>query len=74
MIASVNPCGFVLLPTYLAYYIGDRRDAAGVRQLTSRALAVSATMTASFVLLFGLVPVSPAGTPRGRENWVRVAR
>jgi cytochrome c-type biogenesis protein len=60
MIASVNPCGFVLLPTYLAYYIGDRRDAAGVRQLTSRALAVSATMTASFVLLFGLAGILAA--------------
>ncbi len=75
MVASVNPCGFVLLPTYLAYYLGDRRDAAGdhgqaadvrgdaasvradaasVRYGTGRALAVSATMTASFVMLFGL--------------------
>jgi cytochrome c-type biogenesis protein len=93
MVASVNPCGFVLLPTYLAYYLGDRHDevgarseahaghgeAAGVRTeagsardagsvrdaasgrytgsgryRTGRAIAVSATMTASFVLLFGL--------------------
>jgi len=60
MVASVNPCGFVLLPTYLAYYIGDRRDAAGVRQVTGRALAVSATMTASFVLLFGLAGIVAA--------------
>jgi cytochrome c-type biogenesis protein len=67
MVASVNPCGFVLLPTYLAYYLGDRhdeagaggepsgrRDAASPGYRTGRALAVSATMTASFVLLFGL--------------------
>jgi cytochrome c-type biogenesis protein len=99
MVASVNPCGFVLLPTYLAYYLGDRHDevgagsevpsgqgdAAGIRTetgpardavsgryagsgrdaasgryagsgryRTGRAIAVSATMTASFVLLFGL--------------------
>lgn len=82
MVASVNPCGFVLLPTYLAYYLGDRNDearvrreapgvhgdAAGVRAHavgvraeapsfwygTRRALAVSATMSASFVMLFGL--------------------
>jgi len=60
MVASVNPCGFVLLPTYLAYYIGDRRDAAGVRQVTGRALAVSITMTASFVLLFGLAGILAA--------------
>jgi len=55
MVASVNPCGFVLLPTYLAYYIGDRRDAASVRQVTGRAVAVSVTMTAGFVMLFGLL-------------------
>jgi cytochrome c-type biogenesis protein len=60
MVASVNPCGFVLLPTYLAYYIGDRRDAAGVRHATGRALAVSITMTASFVLLFGLAGIVAA--------------
>jgi cytochrome c-type biogenesis protein len=60
MVASVNPCGFVLLPTYLAYYIGDRREVAGVRQVTGRALAVSMTMTASFVLLFGLAGILAA--------------
>jgi cytochrome c-type biogenesis protein len=81
MVASVNPCGFVLLPTYLAYYLGDRHDEVGAhsearigpgdaaevrtaagsgryadsgRYRTGRAIAVSATMTASFVLLFGL--------------------
>jgi cytochrome c biogenesis protein CcdA len=60
MVASVNPCGFVLLPTYLTYYIGDRRDAAGIRQVTGRALAVSLTMTAGFVLLFGLAGIVAA--------------
>src|SRR5258708_31534044 len=49
MVASVNPCGFVLLPTHLGDYLGGRRDAAGVRHVTGRALAVSVTMTAGFV-------------------------
>ena len=61
MVASVNPCGFVLLPTYLAYYIGDRRDAASVRQVTGRAVAVSVTMTAGFVMLFGLAGILAGG-------------
>jgi cytochrome c biogenesis protein CcdA len=51
MVASVNPCGFVLLPAYLGYYLGDGHD---TRRPTRRALAVSGTMTASFALLFGL--------------------
>ena len=54
MVASVNPCGFVLLPAYLGYYLGDDR---GARGRTGRALAVSATVTASFALLFGLAGI-----------------
>jgi cytochrome c-type biogenesis protein len=55
MASAVNPCGFALLPTYLGLYLGtsvaDRRS--WPAQLT-RALLVSATMTGSFVLLFGI--------------------
>jgi cytochrome c-type biogenesis protein len=54
MVASVNPCGFVLLPAYLAFYLGDGPDAPGRRRPVARALAVSATVTAGFVVLFGL--------------------
>jgi cytochrome c-type biogenesis protein len=57
MVASVNPCGFVLLPAYLGYYLGDDRGARGGRGRTGRAVAVSATMTASFALLFGLAGI-----------------
>src|SRR5215470_10881353 len=55
MVASVNPCGFVLLPAYLAYYLGGDVDGGpGSRRPMIRALAVSATVAASFALLFGL--------------------
>jgi cytochrome c-type biogenesis protein len=57
MVASVNPCGFVLLPAYLGYYLGDDGGARGGRGRTGRALAVSATVTASFGLLFGLAGI-----------------
>ena len=57
MVASVNPCGFVLLPAYLGYYLGD---GPGTRKPTRRALAVSGTMTASFALLFGLAGIVAA--------------
>ena len=51
MVASVNPCGFALLPAYLGLYLGDDR---GTGRPVARAVVVSATVTASFVLLFGL--------------------
>ena len=57
MVASVNPCGFVLLPAYLGYYLGENHDA---RRPTRHALAVSGTMTASFALLFGLAGIVAA--------------
>ncbi len=53
LVASVNPCAFVLLPTYLMYFLGmvgtqpgDQR--AGVR----RALAVSGSVAAGFMSVF----------------------
>jgi len=54
MVASVNPCGFVLLPAYLAYYLGGDPGTREARRPTVHALAVSVTVTASFALLFGL--------------------
>src|SRR5262249_36216725 len=54
MVALVNLCGFVLLPAYLAYYLGGDPGTREARRPTVHALAVSATVTASFALLFGL--------------------
>lgn len=56
MVASVNPCGFFMLPAYLSYHLflpgDDARRAAGlVRAL--RALLLGATATAGFVVVMG---------------------
>lgn len=53
MVAAVNPCGLVLLPAYLGLYLGDPQTAGGPGRRAVRAVAISATMTASFVALFG---------------------
>lgn len=52
MAATVNPCGFAMLPAYLAKFVGenDEPGSASVR----RAFSVSATLTAGFVTVFGL--------------------
>jgi len=59
LLAAVNPCGFVLLPTYLLYYLGisgrpgdrsvEREGAVG------RALVVSLSLSAGFMSVFLLV-------------------
>lgn len=57
MVATVNPCGFALLPAYLSYFLGlegvgqDRRRGSPVL----RALAVSAAVTTGFLVVFSLM-------------------
>lgn len=53
MAATVNPCGFAMLPAYLSAFVGlDQRG--GRIDAVRRALVVSLTLTAGFVLVFGL--------------------
>lgn len=57
MAATVNPCGFALLPTYLGLYLGTTTNRAHGQwhgaSIVGRALLVSASMTLAFVGLFG---------------------
>ncbi|CAB4568484.1 MAG: hypothetical protein F2534_11490 [Actinobacteria bacterium] len=53
MVAAVNPCGFVLLPTYLLYFLGLQSSDAGQRRAPMRrALVVSAAVSAGFLSVF----------------------
>lgn len=62
MVATVNPCGFALLPAYLSYYLGldpsggGGRDGEGSATVgVGRALAVSGAVTAGFLVVFGIM-------------------
>lgn len=57
MVATVNPCGFALLPAYLSYFLGLEGDDDGAtgRSPVLRALAVSAAVTAGFLVVFGIM-------------------
>ena len=57
LVSSVNPCGFALLPAYLALYITSSSGPSESRILNrlGRALLVSAILTSGFVVLFGVV-------------------
>ncbi|MBI2845015.1 MAG: cytochrome c biogenesis protein CcdA [Chloroflexi bacterium] len=55
-LATVNPCGFAMLPAYLAYYLGTQEAGftkASAFARSSRALIIGATVTLGFILLFG---------------------
>lgn len=55
MVATVNPCGFAMLPAYLSYFLGTESDDIDAQAGVFRALAVGAVVTLGFVLVFGLV-------------------
>jgi cytochrome c biogenesis protein CcdA len=60
MVATLNPCGFALLPAYLSYYLGrtgEEEETSTPRALL-RAVAVGASLTAGFLLVFGVMGVA----------------
>ncbi|SDG65895.1 Cytochrome c biogenesis protein CcdA [Lentzea fradiae] len=52
MVATVNPCGFAMLPAYLALVVTGASERTRARLLT-RAVVSSAMMTLGFVVVFG---------------------
>ncbi len=53
MVAAVNPCGFILLPTYLMYFLGLQGTAPGSQRATMRrAVIVSAAVSTGFLSVF----------------------
>ena len=58
MVSTVNPCGFAMLPAYLALYMGAQDSAFYQRSIglrTLKALFVGFTVSAGFVLLFAII-------------------
>lgn len=53
MAATVNPCGFALLPAYLSAFLG-MQDRGTRTDAVLRALGVSAALTLGFVVVFGV--------------------
>lgn len=69
--AAVNPCGFVLLPTYLVYYLGTelRRENETRATTLRRGLSVGVAVSSGFIGLFLVVGIiSRAFTTVIRDN------
>jgi cytochrome c-type biogenesis protein len=61
LVAAVNPCGFILLPTYLMYFLGMQGQHPGTQRASiRRGLVVSGAVSAGFLSVFlavGLISV-----------------
>ncbi|MEI6298166.1 MAG: cytochrome c biogenesis CcdA family protein [Actinomycetota bacterium] len=71
VMAAVNPCGFVLLPTYLVYYLGTELNRDGEHKTATlrRGLSVGIAVSSGFISLFLVVGIiSRAFTTVIRDN------
>ncbi|MFQ5408963.1 MAG: cytochrome c biogenesis CcdA family protein [Anaerolineales bacterium] len=60
MLATINPCGWAMLPSYVAYYLGSKDEGYAQRSLASRVgegLIQGLLITAGFLLVFSVVGV-----------------
>lgn len=57
MVASVNPCGFMLLPTYILYHLGSGQtgfDGSSTARRVLKALYLGVVATVGFIVVFAL--------------------
>ncbi len=77
MVATVNPCGFAMLPAYLSFFVGvegDDADRDGPSSV-ARGLLVGGSVTAGFALTFaviGLVVVNLTSAVYDVGPWITV--
>ncbi|HKE73587.1 MAG TPA: cytochrome c biogenesis CcdA family protein [Acidimicrobiales bacterium] len=59
MVATVNPCGFAMLPAYLSYFLGlEGSEAAVPRASVGQAIRVSLAVAAGFMAVFAIAGVA----------------
>ena len=77
LLASINPCGFVLLPTYLLYFLGmEGQRTTTERSSIPRALAVSLAVSAGFMSVFvaiGTITKIGTGWFLDKSPWISLA-
>jgi cytochrome c-type biogenesis protein len=57
MVATVNPCGFAMLPAYLSFFLGLEGAEEDTRASVLQALAIGGVVTAGFLVVFGLLGI-----------------
>ncbi len=78
LVATINPCGFAMLPAYLSYFLGlEEGDgpAPSRERNVGRALAVTGALTAGFVVVFGLMGLAVASVRsqvQAQMPWVTI--
>lgn len=71
MVATLNPCGFAMLPAYLSYFMGlSEEDGKSTGGALRSALLVGAVVSAGFLLIFGLAGIVITAGFRTVIDWI----
>ncbi len=71
MVATLNPCGFAMLPAYLSYFMGlqdERRKTTG--GALGSALVVGVVVSGGFLLVFGIAGIVITAGFRTVIDWI----
>ncbi len=69
MVASVNPCGFPMLPAYLSYFLGLEASDPTTGASVSRSLGVGASVAGGFLAVFALAGLATSHLSAQVERW-----
>jgi cytochrome c biogenesis protein CcdA len=69
MLATVNPCGFAMLPAYLGFFLGIEASEGDVKTSVSRSLGVALAVSAGFLAVFSLVGLATYHLSASVDRW-----
>ena len=71
LVATLNPCGFAMMPAYLSYFMGTQQDEELSRSASlRRALVVGGVMSLAFLLVFGVTGLAITLGFRAVIDWI----
>ena len=69
MVATVNPCGFAMLPAYLSFFLGSESGTRDVRTTVQRSLRVGLSVSLGFLTVFGAVGLAIYHLSASVDRW-----
>ena len=70
MVATINPCGFAMLPAYLSYFLGVGDEVDAAERGLARAAVVGAAVTAGFIVVFAVAGTVISNLSRALLDYV----
>lgn len=71
MVATLNPCGFAMLPAYLSFFMGIKEEDRSRGAVMRSALRVGVIVSFGFLLVFGIAGIIITGVSRSvATEWI----